>query len=670
MRFSKLKRAAAAAAALTISISALAGCSDSSSGSSGSSSQAVVNTSGIDTSVAAEDLDVGYDEANAASIVFKDTAATVSGNGVSAEGAVVTIEASGEYVLSGSSANGQLVVNADKDAEIKLVLKGLDLSCENNAPIYVKKAKKVIITLEDGTENVLTDGESYELEGDENTDGCLFSKADLTINGSGSLTVNANYKHGIVSKDDLVITDGSINVTSASTALEGKDCVKISGGELNLDAGKDGIRSTNDEEDDKGFISVSGGNIEIISNGDAFQAETLITVTDGAINAVTGGSSENASMKSDGTPNTDWQNDMDNGGGGFGGRGFDQNGNMEEPPEMPDGGMGTPPEMGNAAADGSEEVFTNAVSVSDNAYVLTSSEDSSSTSAKGFKAEKGISISGGTITIDSADDSLHTDGSISVSGGEISISSGDDAVHADENISITDGTISIGKSHEGIEGLTVTIDGGNVSVNANDDGINCGGGSDSNSDGRMGKDEFAAQEGVALTINGGVVNVVSSGDGLDSNGDLYINGGEVYVSGSVNGGNGALDYNGEAVITGGTVVACGAVGMEEGFTDSSTQYSVLHDLSTSVSSGQELTITDSEGNTIASYTPQINWQSVVFSSPDMKDGATYTITCGDVSETVTTDGIVTSNATGGMGGMRGGMGGDRGDFGGRGGRAF
>ena len=174
----------------------------------------------------------------------------------------------------------------------------------------------------------------------------------------------------------------------------------------------------------------------------------------------------------------------------------------------------------------------------------------------------------------------------------------------------------------------------------------------------MGADQFSAQEGVELNINGGTVTIDAEGDGLDSNGNFTIAGGTVYVCGPTNGGNGALDYNGTATVTGGTLIACGAVGMEEGFGDNSTQYSVLHDLGSTVSANEKLTITDSDVKEILSFTPTKTWQSVVFTSADLKEGETYTITAGTQSETVTIDGIVTSNSSGknfggGHGGKRG-----------------
>lgn len=631
MKISDTKKLAAITAAFFITVTAFSGCSESANSSQTTSSFSQAAKSDIDASIAAEDIDVGYDEESSVGITFSDGSATISGEGATAEGETVTISQAGTYILSGTANNGRIIVSADKTAEIKLIFNGVDITCADNAPLLVSKAKKVYIVLEDDTENVFTDSASYSLgEDDRNTDGAILSKADLTINGSGTLTVNANYKHGIVSKDDLVITDGNINVTSASTAMEGKDSVKISGGTFNISAGTNGIKSTNTEASDKGFISVTGGSFTVVTNNDAFEAETVLSIESGSFDITTGGGSANASMKSDGTPNRNWQNNMGNGGGGLNGMGRpDDNGNGMggEPPAMP-------------TADSTDKT------------------DSTSTSAKALKAGSEVNISGGEFKIDSADDSVHSNGNIVITGGNISVASGDNGMHANGNLTISDGTIDITKSYEGIEGSIVTIDGGTISVVASDDGINCAGGSDTGSTDRMGADQFSSQDGVELNINGGTVTVDADGDGLDSNGNFTMAGGTVCVCGSTNGGNGALDYNGTANVTGGTLIACGAVGMEEGFSDTSTQYSVLHDLGSTVSANEKLTITDSDDKEILSFTPIKTWQSVVFTSADLKEGETYTITAGSQSESVTIDGIVTSNSTGmsfgrGHGGGRG-----------------
>lgn len=653
MKISDTKKLAAITAAFFITVTAFSGCSENASSSQATSSVSQAAKSDIDAGIAAEDIDVGYDEESSVGITFADGSAAISGDGATADGETVTISQAGTYILSGTAANGRIIVAADIKAEVKLIFNGLDITCSDNAPLLVSKAKKVYIVLEDGTENVLTDGASYSLgEDDSNTDGAIFSKADLTINGGGTLTVNANYKHGIVSKDDLVITDGNINVASASTAIEGKDSVKISGGTFNISAGTNGIKSTNTEESDKGFISVTGGSFTVVANNDAFEAETVLSIEGGSFDITTGGGSANASMKSDGTPNGDWQNNMGNGGGG-------PNGGMGRPDDNGNGMGGDPPAMPTADDTGlTLETAANTTTDSDS----TDTTDSTSTSAKALKAGSEVNISGGEFKIDSADDSVHSNGNIVITGGNISAASGDDGMHANGNLTISEGTIDITKSYEGIEGSIVTIDGGTVSVVSSDDGINCAGGSDTGSTDRMGADQFSAQDGVELCINGGTITIDADGDGIDSNGNFTMSGGVVYVCGPTNGGNGALDYNGTATVTGGTLIACGAVGMEEGFGDSSTQYSVLHNLGSTVSANEKLTITDSDGNEILSFTPTKTWQSVVFSSGDLKDGETYTITAGSQSETVTIDGIVTSNSTGMSfgGGHGGGPGGGRG----------
>ncbi|MDO4944974.1 MAG: carbohydrate-binding domain-containing protein [Ruminococcus sp.] len=609
-----------------------------------------ISADDVDKEISAEDLDVGYEETEAVNITFSESGADISGNGAVYDNETVTISVAGTYILSGSG-SGRIVVNADKNAEIKLVLNGLDLTCSDNAPISVTEADKVYLILEDGSENVITDGESYNISDEDNTDGAIFAKSDLTINGGGSLTVNANYKHGIVSKDDLVITGGDIRITSASTSIEGKDSVKISGGTFDLSAGTNGIKATNTEETDKGFISIYGGTFTVNASGDAFDAESVLTVDGGEFNITTGGGSDNASMKSDGTPNDDWHNDMQ------GGMDRADRGDMGDmtPPDGFGGGDFQP----TTAADNQLDIEN--ASNTQSFEVIGTSADSETASAKALKSGGSILITGGTFDINSADDSIHSNGDVTISGGTIIAASGDDGVHADGNLLIEDGNITVTKSYEGLEGMTVTIAGGEISVTSSDDGINSAGGSDTGSTDRMGRDQFASQEGVFLNITGGNLYIDASGDGLDSNGDLYMSGGTVYVSGPENSGNGALDFNGEAIITGGTIVASGAIGMEECFGENSEQYVVLHDFSGTLSAGTEFTVTDSSGNQIISFTNEKTWQGVVFSSPELKEGETFTVSAGDESESITIESIVTSNSQGGMfGGGKGGHGGGRG----------
>lgn len=641
------KRTAMLLAAVTV-LSAASGCSKNASSFENSGSHKTAAESAIDTSFDAEDLDIGYDESVSSIVSFNKNSAEITGSGAEFKDGDLIISAAGTYILSGTLSNGQIIVDADKESEIKLVFSGLSVSCSDNAALFVNKADKVTVTLESGSENSLTDGTEYSLDDEtSNVDGTVFCRSDLTLNGKGTLNITANYKHGIVCKDDLVITDGVYSVTSVSGGIYGKDSIKINSGSFTISAGSNGIKSDNTEEADKGYIYINGGTFDISAGTDGIEARSIISIEGGAFNITTGGGSENASMKSDGQPNEGW--------GKWGGK---------EGMTPPDFNETTPPE-GIAPPDRQNKQHTGS---NNEAYLETAAaetettEDSQdSSSAKGIKAETELNIKGGKITIDSSDDSLHCNGNINIINGKISAKSGDDGIHADSELLITGGTIKIEKSYEGLEGISILISGGDVSVTASDDGINAAGGSDTGSSVRPGMDSFntSSESEYLLTISGGRVKINASGDGLDSNGSLIIEGGEIYVSGPTNGGNGAIDYgdNSSAWITGGTIAACGSTGMEEGFGENnSEQFSVLHNLGSEVSGGTEVVISDSSGNEILSYTPEKNWQSIVFSSPDIKDGETYTITAGDITESVTVEGLVTSNSTGmGGGGRPGGM---------------
>ena len=260
---------------------------------------------------------------------------------------------------------------------------------------------------------------------------------------------------------------------------------------------------------------------------------------------------------------------------------------------------------------------------------------------KGF-----IYIADGTITIEADSDGIDAEETLQIDGGSMTIAAGDDGVHSDRDLIITDGTIDVTKSYEGLEGMTVTIEDGDISVVSSDDGLNAAGDpADGNmpsggpQDGGFGGGMDEAHDYNFIVINGGTINVNADGDGIDSNGDLIVTGGTIYVSGPTNGGNGALDYAGNATISGGTIVAVGASGMAQNFGSDSTQGCMLVTVAESTLTG-DLTLTDSDGNVIVSYSPEKAYSSVVISSPDIKKGATYTLATGDTTNAVTMSSLV------------------------------
>ena len=284
---------------------------------------------------------------------------------------------------------------------------------------------------------------------------------------------------------------------------------------------------------------------------------------------------------------------------------------------------------------------------------LTSGTYNVTVSGKGLEANDCICIADGNYNITSDDDCLHSNDYTTVAGGTFTLSSGDDGIHSDGTTTVANGTLSITKSYEGIEGTAIDISGGEISIISSDDGLNAAGGNDQSGYGNM-MDEFAADENAVITISGGSLTVDSEGDGIDSNGSIEISGGEIYVLGPTNSGNGALDYNGTASITGGTLVAVGVSGMAMNMSEA-IQGSILVNYNASYSN-EEVTVSDSKGNTILTFTATKSFNSVLVSSPELKKGETYSISIGDTYQTVTLDDYLYGSGSGmGMGGgMRGG----------------
>lgn len=489
-----------------------------------------------------------YASEDATEITLSDSKSTCDSPAVRVSDNQITITRTGTYVLSGSLTNGQIVVDASGE-KVQIVLKDASINCDTSAAIYVKSADKVFVTLAENTSNTLTNTKDFVAIDDNNIDAVIFSKSDLSLNGSGTLTIHAAYGHGIVSKDDLVITSGTYDITAARHALSGKDSVRIADGVFTLNAKKDGIHSENTDNDEKGFIYIADGTFSITCDSD------------------------------------------------------------------------------------------------------------------GMDAEETLQVDGGTITI----------------------AAGDDGLHADGDLVLNDGTITITKSYEGLEGKTVTITGGSYAVTSSDDGVNAAGdgtagdssdsaSSDSSKEQKMpsgtppkqpqnssdstempdapksapdgnGNPGSGGMEDATdynrIQISGGMLTVNAGGDGLDSNGDLTVTGGEIYIDGPVQGGNSALDCSGAATISGGTVIAVGSSGMAENFSSSSTQGSMLVTVSASMISG-EITLQDSNGNSLLSYTPAKSYNSVVISCPKLTSGETYTLLAGDTTTTVTLDSLVKS----------------------------
>lgn len=548
------------------------------------------------------------------------------------DGQTVTITQEGTYQIAGTLGDGALIVESGENAKITLVLGGVSIKNSTGAAIQISTADDVTIELSEGTTNVLQSGEEVDIatatESKEASGGALQSKADLKIKGRGSLTVLGYLNNGIHCTKDLKIKNGNISVTALGHGIKGKNSVTVSGGTVTVTSGKDGITSDETENEEKGFVTIEDGEIIITSAGDGVSAETTLTVTGGVISIISGGGSANAQQKTDNM--RDWW-DFDN-----------------------------------------------------------SASDDNSASCKGLKAGKAMMISGGSITIDAQDDALHTDGDMTISGGECILSTGDDGAHAALSLTVLDGKITVLTSYEGLEANQITLAGGELDITASDDGINANGGSDGFSgrrndtnsqsgdktppdnsnmqnppDGNApsgnpptmpGQDaadstttDDTTDKQPVLLITGGKITVNADGDGLDSNSNLRVEGGDITVNGPANGGNGAIDIGtengGAGVIAGGTLIALGTSSMTENFGSTSTQCAFLVTMN-SFGAGETITITDSQGTVLYTGVTVKSANSVVFSSPDLTVGETYTVTIGSISATVTQSSTVVGNSNG------------------------
>lgn len=566
--------------ATALSMTAVAGCTGAKS-STGNVVSSETETNAEETSAQSEagsyssadmfterDLAGTYEESGAVYVTLSGDGIIGETDGVAINGQTVTITAEGTYIFSGTLSEGQIVVDAD-NAKVQIVFDNVDITCASSAAVYVKSAEKVFVTLAEGSQNTLRNTDEYVAIDDNNIDAVIFAKSDLTLNGTGSLTIVSAEGHGIVSKDDLKITGGTYDITAAGHALSGKDSVRIADGTFILTAEKDGIHAENADDEEKGYIYIADGDFTITSDGDGMDASNIVQIEDGTFDITAGGGAAN-SLKTH-------ESDMPGGG-------------MSQNIERPDG----------------------------ESMPQDTTTDESGISTKGIKAGGSMYLNGGTYQIDSADDSIHSNANITIADGTYTLATGDDGVHADDALIVNGGTITVTESYEGMEGLTVTINDGTIDITASDDGINTA--------------------GEKMELNGGYIHILAGGDGVDSNGDLTINGGEIYIDGPSDNGNSAIDYGdrSSAYVNGGMLVAIGSSGMAEGMSDSSKQKVLMVKLGEQMEAG-DVVLTDSEGNVIVSYTALKSYDCVIISTAEVESGATYTLTTSGTTTEVTAE---------------------------------
>lgn len=592
----------------------------------------------VTSSITAQDTNVTHaDDADnyKTEITGEFSITSTDGSTITQNDSVYTITQAGEYTVTGLLSEGQIVVNADDNAEITIVLNGTSITCSNGSPIYIKNADNVKIKSEENTYNCIVDArteadDNSDNSSSENGNAAIYAACDLKLVGKGALSVTGNYNNGIQSKDDLSIKNVTIKVNAVNNAIKGNDEVAIESGEIIAISRKgDGIKTSNSSLSNKGKrkgnVIISGGNIDIYAACDGIDAAYGVDVSgDGNLNIYTDTYSDYSEAVA-----------ADNSGSSA-------------------SSVGNPPDMNNSSSNpvsnpGMKGNFGGGNRAANGMPGNNSSGNSSkkSYSTKGIKAESEINISGAAINISSTDDGIHANsdsgvletgedgkGIISISGGTITISTGDDGIHADKELNITDGYINVLTSYEGLEAITINISGGQSFVYAADDGINACTGDGSSTP--------------LINITGGYVDVTTGSgdtDGIDSNGSYTQSGGMVLVKGGSSSGqvSGSIDVDGNITITGGTCIALG--GICETPVNSVNAYVFS---SVSFNSGS-YSVKDSSGNEIISFTLNNSYSNGWICTSALTTNTEYTLYCDGSSLTNWTQSAGTmgaSNASG------------------------
>ncbi len=475
---------------------------------------------------------------------------------------------------------GKYEITAPGDYYVSTAIEGkkITVSCEG-ATLYLVNAtlsneKKVIDSSVPFTITLI--GNSTVTNSNTAGSNAIDCLGKLTINGSGSLTVNST-KNGIVA-DSITVNGATLDITAAKDALHAEisafdDETLTSAPTFSYSAG--------------GYFVANNANITVNSTGDAIQADTFVYMTDTVCNITAGGGAP-SSVNSTSSNNAD-------------GKGI-KAGPLDWGPEDANG---------------------NRTDLASDDYL--------------------VYIKSGTYTINSNDDAVHSNSTVVIDGGSIVISTGDDGIHGDKLLQISGGDITINKSYEGVEAAKVEINGGVFKITSSDDGVNGADGTSSV--------PGNASSNCHIIITGGDMLVNAGGDGIDSNGSLLISGGELRVSGSTSGANAALDTDGSIIVNGGYLMAVGALGMVETPVSNSAQCCVSFAYSSSLSANTAVSVTDSSGNDIYSFTVPKGGQSIIISTPEFVIGGSYKIYIGGSEvASFTISSIITSVGSSGSAG--------------------
>ncbi|WP_455121726.1 carbohydrate-binding domain-containing protein [Rothia dentocariosa] len=540
----------------------------------------------VDTHYSEQDL--SWDTSSETAIDLSNPTAT---DGVTVEDGTLTITKAGTYKLSGEY-QGQIKVEAADSDAVRLVLDNANITNSSGAALNVVNADEVILYSASGTTNTISDGADYTATGEDDPDAVVYSKADLTIAGEGTLKVNGNHEDGIHTSDGLVIASGTLEVNAANTGIKGKDYVDILGGTITVTAQQDGIKSTNDTDEGQGWTRLSNGTVTVNAGDDGFKASRVVEISGGSltveqsdegieaqyinvsggdVNVTSADDGMNASLKTSDSESTDssantsdaanqQQNNQQQGSL----PGEQQNGTSNQQQQ----GTGQPPAMSGTSQDGTSQNGTTGTGQQQNNTQNQSNQNMGQPPAMpGGNAQDGTSQNGTTGT----------------------------------------GQQGMGQPPQG--------------------GMPGGGGGGT----------FEVVD-AAINVSGGNITVNAEGDGIDSNGVTTLSGGTLIVNGPSQGGNAALDTNGDLLLNGATVLSGSTADMFEAPSTNSTSGYLKLTNSSGFEQGSTVQVADSSGKVVANYkVTKSNVQLVLVSSSSIVKGQSYTV--------YTTTSAVDSNAT-------------------------
>ena len=539
----------------------------------------------VDTHYSEQDL--SWDTSSETAIDLSNPTAT---DGVTVEDGTLTITKAGTYKLSGEYQGQIKVETADSDA-VRLVLDNANITNSSGAALNVVNADEVILYSASGTTNTISDGADYTATGEDDPDAVVYSKADMTIAGEGTLKVNGNHEDGIHTSDGLVIASGTLEVNAANTGIKGKDYVDILGGTINVTAQQDGIKSTNDTDEGKGWTRLSNGTVTVNAGDDGFKASRVVEISGGSltveqsdegieaqyinvsggdVNVTSADDGMNASLKTSNSESTDSSENTSDA--------ANQQQNNQQQGSLPGGqqsgtsnqqqqGTGQPPAMSGTSQDGtSQNGASGAAQQQNNTQNQGNQNMGQPPAMPGGNAQDGTSQNGTTGT----------------------------------------GQQGMGQPPQG--------------------GMPGGGGG-----------TFEVID-AAINVSGGHVTVNAEGDGIDSNGVTTLSGGTLIVNGPSQGGNAALDTNGDLLLNGATVLSGSTADMFEAPSTNSTSGYLKLTNSSGFEQGSTVQVADSSGKVVANYkVTKSNVQLVLVSSSSIVKGQSYTA--------YTTTSAVDSNAT-------------------------